>query len=90
MYQSKFSCEECWYILSGLDLQLEQSDNDKPARKKVSSRLQYATSHILFFWVGRYELMWLRRIAVSRATSIPFPQIAKTPNSPSASLGGEG
>ena len=35
-----------------------------------------------FFWVGRYELMWLRRIVVSRATSIPFQHIAKTPNSP--------
>ena len=34
MYRSKVCVQEFWYFVSGLDIQLEQSENDSPVRKK--------------------------------------------------------
>ena len=34
MYQSKACVQEFWYFVSGLDIQLEQSENDNPVCKK--------------------------------------------------------
>ena len=64
--------QEFWYILSDLDIRLEQSENEDPARKNwfKESRLRHMrhmTNHIPFFSVGGYEPMalWSRRVAVS-------------------------
>ena len=41
-------------LLSGLDIQLEQSKNDNPACKNQSS-LQVMTIHTLFFSADQYD-----------------------------------
>ena len=35
MYQSKVCVQEFWYLVPGLDIQPEQSENDNPALKKA-------------------------------------------------------
>ena len=35
MYRSKVCAQEFWYFVPGLDIQLEQSENDNPALKKA-------------------------------------------------------
>ena len=35
MHQQKVFSQEFWYILSGLDIQLEQSENEDPPHKKL-------------------------------------------------------
>ena len=35
LYQSQVCCQEIWYILSDLDIRLEQSQNDIPACQKL-------------------------------------------------------
>ena len=35
MYRPKVCVQEFWYFVHGLDIQLEQSENDNPARKKA-------------------------------------------------------
>ena len=50
IYRSKVCVQEVWYFVSGLDIQLEQSENDNPVRKK--NRLQVAkhnASYTVFF-----------------------------------------
>ena len=47
MYRSKVCVQEFLYFVSGLDIQLEQSENDNPVCS--GCRLQYTTSHIMFF-----------------------------------------
>ena len=58
--------------MSGLDIQLEQSDNNNPACKKIVSRLRYSTSHIK---LDQHKPMahWLKWVAVSRATWLLLP-----------------
>ena len=41
--------QEFWYIMSGLDIQPDQSENENPARKKSDSRLRETTIHVPFF-----------------------------------------
>ena len=40
MYRSKVCVQKFWYIVSGLDIQLENSEDDNPARKKSGSSLR--------------------------------------------------
>ena len=46
MYRSMVCVQEFWFCVSDLDIQLEQSENDSPAREKSGSRLRETTSHI--------------------------------------------
>ena len=52
MYRSKGSIQEFTYFVSGLDIKLEQSENDSPVmnpvRKKIGCRWRNTMSHILF------------------------------------------
>ena len=50
MYQSKVCVQEFSYFVSGLDIQLEQSE-DSPVREKLGCRWRNTTSHILLFSV---------------------------------------
>ena len=54
MYQSMVCVQKFSYFVSGLDIQLEQSKNDNPVRKKISCRLRDTTSHVPFF--GRTDM----------------------------------
>ena len=49
MYRSKVCAQEFSYFVSGLDIQLEQSENNSPLRKKISCRWRNTTSHIPCF-----------------------------------------
>ena len=49
MYQSKVCIQEFWYIMSGLDIQPEQSKNDNPASKKSGSTLRETTIYVALF-----------------------------------------
>ena len=51
MYPSKVCVQAFWYFVPFLDIQPEQSKNDKPTRKKSGSRLLEleTTIHVLFF-----------------------------------------
>ena len=58
----KVCCQEFWYILSGLDIQLEQLsaikdlENYNPVCKRIGSGLQNVMSHIiLFLLIDRYK-----------------------------------
>ena len=44
-----FGSQEFWYIMYGLDIQLEQSENNNPLCKKICQRLLAVTCHILCF-----------------------------------------
>ena len=59
--------------VSGLDIQLEQSENNYPASKKL---VQDVTIYVLIVSVDKYEpkAQWLRQVAVSRATWVQFLQ----------------
>ena len=46
----KYTFNMIWELLFNSRCQVEHSENDNLARKKISSRLRYATSHILFFY----------------------------------------
>ena len=35
MHQYNVCCQDAWYILSGLDIQLEQSENKNPALRNL-------------------------------------------------------
>ena len=52
MYRLKGSIQEFTYFVSGLDIKLEQSENDSPVmnpvRKKIGCRWRNTMSHILF------------------------------------------
>ena len=49
MYWEKVCCQEFWYILCGLDVELKQSENEDPAQKqKIGSRLWDSMTHIQF------------------------------------------
>ena len=49
MYLSKACVQEAWYIVSGLDIQPEQSKNNNPAYKKWFQVVRYADASIAFF-----------------------------------------
>ena len=53
-------------ILPGFDIQVEQSDNVNPARKKSLQVEIFNDSYALFFLEDQYKLMslWLRWVAV--------------------------
>ena len=53
MYWSKVCVQTFWYIVSSVDIQLEQSEKDSPLWKKISCRWRNTKSHIQFFqaWV---------------------------------------
>ena len=58
MYQSKVCVQEFWYFVSGLDIQLEQSNYNSPARKKIGCRLRNAKyGSYTFFSSNQYEPM---------------------------------
>ena len=58
MHQYNVCCQDAWYILSGLDIQLEQSENKNPALRNLVEGpmkvVKYMASHILFFSVDLY------------------------------------
>ena len=83
IYQSKVCVQEFWYIVSGLDIQLEKSEYYSPVCKKIGCRWRNTTSHKQFFSSNRYEPMaqWLaigRLIAESLATWVQILKSAKT------------
>ena len=47
--KSKVCVQEFSYFVSGLDIQLEQSENDSPVRKKMGCMWRNTTSHTPFF-----------------------------------------
>ena len=49
MYLSKVFVRKFSYFVSGLDIQLKQSENDSPARKKNGCKWRNTMSHIPFF-----------------------------------------
>ena len=49
MYRSKVCVQEFSYFVSGLDIQLEQSENDSPVRKKIGCRWRNTTSHTVTY-----------------------------------------
>ena len=58
-------CVECvfiWSFVSGLDIQLEQFDNDNPVCKNIGCKLRNMTSQEQFFSLNWYypTAMWLR------------------------------
>ena len=87
MYIKKNCGQEFWYILSGLDIQIEQSDNDDPALKKWVKIAKYDESYTVFF--GRSESIQTHGLSLSvRATWFRFPQGAETLCLPLAVLRG--
>ena len=46
LYQSKLCVQEFWYFVSGLDIQLEQSENDNSVCRAQGCRLQITSSNI--------------------------------------------
>ena len=50
MYRSKVCVQEFWYFVSGLDIQLEQSENYSPVRKNIGCRWRNMTSQTSFFF----------------------------------------
>ena len=69
--------QEFWYIVSGLDIQPEQSKNDKSCTQKIRSKLRNTMTHTSFFSVGWYSTMaqWLRRVVMNRAIGIRFRRV---------------
>ena len=55
MYWSKVCTQEFWYIVSGLYIQLGQSENNNPAHTKNSHRLWNTQTNVPFFC----ELTWI-------------------------------
>ena len=55
MNQQKICCQEFWYILSGLDIQLEQYDNDDSARKNW---FKVATRDLIFRLIDELMAWW--------------------------------
>ena len=55
MYRPKVCCHKFWYILSSLNVLLEQSENENQAIKNFGSRLRDMTFDIPFFLVDLYE-----------------------------------
>ena len=53
--------------MSGLDIELEQSGNENPARKKIALSLRDVTSNIPFFSLYRYK--FLAQVRSSRSES---------------------
>ena len=49
MDQSKVCVQELLYFVSGLDIRLEQSENNSPISKKIDCKWRNTTSHIPFF-----------------------------------------
>ena len=50
MHQYNVCCQDAWYILSGLDIQLEQSENKNPALRNLVEGCEiYDKSYTLFF-----------------------------------------
>ena len=45
----RFAFKNFSYFVSGLDINLEQSENDSPARKKIGCKLRSTTSFTVFF-----------------------------------------
>ena len=82
-YQSKDCVQGFTYFVSGLDIQLQQSENNSPVRKTNGCRWRNTTSHIPFFFL---QLIWtnglvvknLRPFAESRATLVWFLMSAET------------
>ena len=90
MYRSKVCVQEFSYFVSGLDIQLEKSEYNRPVRKKSVAGGEIRRVHVLFFLRNRYEPMaqWLRLVAESRATWVRFLKSAETLCSASAILRG--
>ena len=57
MYQSKVCVQEFWNFVSGLDIQVEKSECDRPVCQKISCRWRNMTSHIQVFSSNWYEPM---------------------------------
>ena len=81
MYRYNVCCQEFWYIVSGLDIQLEHwaIRERHSCTQKICSSLRDMTSHILFLTVHWYEPMseWWRQVLVSRSTWVQLSQHAK-------------
>ena len=59
MYQTKVCLQEFWYFVSGLDIQLEQSEKNNPVCR--GCRLLNTTSHALLFFG---EMIWTSGLVV--------------------------
>ena len=70
MYRSKVCVQEFWYIVSGLDIQPEQSENNKPAAKR---RFQVARNNdsctVLFRQIDINLWLSLAVVKASRSES---------------------
>ena len=89
MCWSKVCSEELWYILSGLNIWLDQSENDNPARQNWFKVTRHDKPYTIFY-IDLFELMawWLRQVAVSQATRVPFTHVTESLCCPKAILRG--
>ena len=58
MYRSKICVQEFSYFVSGLGIQLEQSENKSPVRKKIGCRRRNTTSNMQCLLIAETNL-WL-------------------------------
>ena len=49
MYPSKVCVQDFWHFVSGLDIQLEQSENNSPIRKKYQLQVEKYNESYTFF-----------------------------------------
>ena len=70
----RFCVQEFWNFVSGLDIQLEQSENNNAVCKQIICRLWNTTSHIPFFFG---ELIWTygSEVKVCRRESVDLGSI---------------
>ena len=89
MYRSKVCVQQFSYFVSGLDIQLEQSENDSPARKVAKYNDLYTVFLRATDTNGNEPMaQWLRLVAESWATWVQFLISAEFLCSPSAILRG--
>ena len=81
MYQSKVCIQQCWYIVSSLDIQLATwaIQELQSCMQKSGSWLLDTMRHILFPAKDRYKpiAQWLRSVALILETWDQFPQGVK-------------
>ena len=71
LYLSKVCVQKFSYNVSGLDIQLEQSENDSHVRKKIGCIWRNTTSHIPFFSIQSYLVVKASRTESGDLGSIP-------------------
>ena len=68
MYRSKVCFQQFWYIVSGLDVQFEQSDNDNPVGKKngcINLQVAKYTNYVpglIYYFFGQL-IVWYEPMA---------------------------